>query len=314
MEEKGKVCVTGGTGYVASWLIMRLLQHGYSVNTTIRSPTAGSRKDISFLTNLPKASEKLHVFNADMDDPDSFGPAIEGCVGVFHVAHPVDFQNIETEETITDRSVRATLGILRACLDSKTVKRVLYTSSASTVTLNDHKGGSRDDVLLDEATWSDLDYVRSSNMFGASYCISKTVTERVALEFGARHCLDVVSVVPSWIHGPFICPGLPGSVRSSLAVFMDDVASAHIFLFEYPEAKGRYICSAVEITIDELSELVSKKFPEYNLSRPESLVDRSARIMSLSSKKLLDAGFKYKYGAEEMFNDAIDCCKQKGFL
>lgn len=35
--EKGKVCVTGGTGYVASWLIMRLLQHGYSVNTTIRS-------------------------------------------------------------------------------------------------------------------------------------------------------------------------------------------------------------------------------------------------------------------------------------
>ena len=35
--EKGIVCVTGGTGYVASWLIMRLLQHGYAVNTTVRS-------------------------------------------------------------------------------------------------------------------------------------------------------------------------------------------------------------------------------------------------------------------------------------
>ena len=36
-EDKGTVCVTGGTGYVASWLIMRLLQHGYSVRATVRS-------------------------------------------------------------------------------------------------------------------------------------------------------------------------------------------------------------------------------------------------------------------------------------
>lgn len=38
MEEgKGRVCVTGGTGFIASWLIMRLLGHGYSVTTTVRS-------------------------------------------------------------------------------------------------------------------------------------------------------------------------------------------------------------------------------------------------------------------------------------
>ena len=34
--DKGTVCVTGGTGYLASWLIKRLLDHGYSVHTTIR--------------------------------------------------------------------------------------------------------------------------------------------------------------------------------------------------------------------------------------------------------------------------------------
>jgi len=34
--EKGRVCVTGGTGFVASWLIMKLLEQGYSVNTTVR--------------------------------------------------------------------------------------------------------------------------------------------------------------------------------------------------------------------------------------------------------------------------------------
>jgi nucleoside-diphosphate-sugar epimerase len=36
-DDKGTVCVTGATGYVASWLIMRLLQHGYSVHATVRS-------------------------------------------------------------------------------------------------------------------------------------------------------------------------------------------------------------------------------------------------------------------------------------
>lgn len=37
-ENNGKrVCVTGGTGFVASSLIFKLLQTGYSVNTTLRS-------------------------------------------------------------------------------------------------------------------------------------------------------------------------------------------------------------------------------------------------------------------------------------
>lgn len=40
-EDKGSVCVTGGTGYVASWLIMRLLQRGYKVHTTVRSYPGG---------------------------------------------------------------------------------------------------------------------------------------------------------------------------------------------------------------------------------------------------------------------------------
>ncbi|MED6121799.1 hypothetical protein PIB30_033520 [Stylosanthes scabra] len=36
-ESKGRVCVTGGTGFIGSWIIKNLLQDGYSVNTTERS-------------------------------------------------------------------------------------------------------------------------------------------------------------------------------------------------------------------------------------------------------------------------------------
>lgn len=173
------------------------------------------KKDLSFLTNLSGARERLHIFNAEFENPESFEAAIEGCVGVFHVAHPIDFQEKESEETVTKKCVEATLGILRACLNSNTVKRLVYTSSMSTV-----MGTEKAPDVLDEDVWTDVDFVRKMVATGASYSISKTITERAVLEFADKHCLDVVTVIPSWIHGPFICPNLPGSVQSSLALFI----------------------------------------------------------------------------------------------
>ena len=36
MAEKGKVCVTGAGGYIASWLVKLLLSKGYIVHGTVR--------------------------------------------------------------------------------------------------------------------------------------------------------------------------------------------------------------------------------------------------------------------------------------
>ena len=54
-------------------------------------------------------------------------------------------------------------------------------------------------------------------------------------------------------------------------VHIDDVASAHIFLLDqYVNAKaGRYICSSAHITIHELFESLSAKYPEFQISIPE---------------------------------------------
>ncbi|XP_062156423.1 vestitone reductase-like isoform X2 [Alnus glutinosa] len=293
--DKGPVCVTGGTGFIGSSLIKRLLDRGYYVRTTVRS-NAEQKKDTSFLTSLPGASEKLQIFNADLSDPESFNAPIEGCIGVFHVATPVDLEDREPEEIVTKRAISGALGILQACLNSKTVKRVVYTSSASAVVFN---GEEADE--MDERFWSDVDFLKALKPFG-SYMISKTLTEKAVLEFGEKHGLDVVTIIPSFVVGPFICPKLPGSVRSTLAmvfgdkdqysvlinicmVHVDDVARAHIFLLECPTAEG-----------SSLEEIRGNKIP------------------SQSSKKLLDSGFKYKYGLSEMFDEAIQCCKEKGYL
>ncbi|KAF8028408.1 hypothetical protein BT93_E1117 [Corymbia citriodora subsp. variegata] len=323
---KGKVCVTGGTGFIASWLIMRLLEHGYSVQTTVR-PDPDGKRDISFLKNLPGASERLQIFTADLGDPESFGPAIEGCVGVFHVATPVDFEDREPEPVVTKRSIDGALGILRACLNSKTVKRVVYTSSAAAVEFNNSTAD-----ILDEDCWSDVESLRKMPRFGSSYAILKTLTEKAVLEFGEQHGLKVVTVVPTFVHGPFICPKFAGSVRTSLAlvlgnekeypfllkvsfVHVDDLARAHIFLFEHPDAKGRYNCSSVTMTIEEMSKFLSERYPEFQIPSPESLKEvKGPTFARLSSRKLLDTGFEYKYRVEDMFDGAIQCCKEKGYL
>ena len=38
-ETEKVVCVTGASGYVASWLVKFLLQRGYTVRATVRDPS-----------------------------------------------------------------------------------------------------------------------------------------------------------------------------------------------------------------------------------------------------------------------------------
>ncbi|KAK9274330.1 hypothetical protein L1049_019144 [Liquidambar formosana] len=139
------------------------------------------KKDISYLTNLPGASEKLKIFNADLDKPDSFDDPIQDALEFFTSLPQLISRNKEPEETVTKRAINGTLGILKACLNSKTVKRVVYTSSASAVVFND-KG----EDIMDESSWSDVDFIRAQNPYGASYMISKTSTERAGSQICRR--------------------------------------------------------------------------------------------------------------------------------
>ncbi|KAI4369801.1 hypothetical protein MLD38_018205 [Melastoma candidum] len=327
MTNRDRVCVTGGTGFIGSWLIMRLLRRGYVVNATVRVNPVGS-KDVGFLRSLPGAEENLRIVVSDLSIPGSFDPAIEGCVGVFHVATPVDFEGKEPEEVVVKRTVDGTLDLLRACLRSGTVKRFVYTSSASAVVFN----GAEPGEALDESSWSDVDYLRRTMTFPVSYMVSKTLAEKAVLEFGEEHGLDVVTVIPSFVHGPFICPKFPGSVRTCLAMIMgneeeypsllkislvhvDDVASAHIFLFENSDVKGRYICSSHDMTAEDTLRFLSDRYPEFSIPPVESLKGIKVQLLpGLSSQKLMAAGFKFEYGVEEMFNGAIQSCREKGYL
>ncbi|XP_019447307.1 PREDICTED: vestitone reductase-like [Lupinus angustifolius] len=320
-EGKGRICVTGGTGFIASMMIKRLLSNGFYVNTTTRSAPG---KDLSFLTNLPDASKKLRIFNADLNNPESFCPAIEGCKWVFHTATPVDLE--EEVETMSKRTVDGALGVLKVSLNSKTVKKVVFTASCTDVI---YSGEEVDE--LDESYWSDIDFIYNTKPTNWPYSVSQLLAEKAVLEFGEKHGLDVVTLVLPLVIGPFICPRLPLSIQMALPwlfgyeydifssfsiIHVDDVVRAHIFMIEHPNIKGRYICSlSGTILMEETGELVRDKYPEFQIPTLDNLKEiKGEKMPSLNSKKLIDAGFKYNYGMKETFEGSIQCCKANGYL
>lgn len=102
------------------------------------------------------------------------------------------------------------------------------------------------------------------------------VSERAVLDFSDERCYEQL-------------------VRMSLV----DVARAHIHLFEHPNAKGRYICSSVESTIDELHHFISLEFPQYELPTADSWKDlMRSNFVGFSSNRLLQTGFRFENGLE----------------
>lgn len=117
-QPKGKVCVTGASGFLASWLVKRLLLEGYEVIGTVRDPGFSihlalfrlpvialkvsrsetqlvsllwqeMRRNTRHLWKLEGAKERLRLVKADLVEDGSFDNAIMGCQGVFHAASPV---------------------------------------------------------------------------------------------------------------------------------------------------------------------------------------------------------------------------------
>ena len=71
-----KVLVTGATGYIGLHCIHQLLNQGYAVNGSVRSP---ERKDEIFeaLKNQNTPTENLSIFTIDLNDDEYYHRRLE---------------------------------------------------------------------------------------------------------------------------------------------------------------------------------------------------------------------------------------------
>ncbi|CAO2166881.1 unnamed protein product [Urochloa humidicola] len=117
------VCVTGGSGFIGSWLIRLLLDRGYTVHATVKN--LNDEGETKHLQALGGADTGLRLFQMDLLDPASVRPAIEGARGVFHLASPFIMQVEDPVNELLEPAVKGTLNVLRAAKDCGVSRVVL---------------------------------------------------------------------------------------------------------------------------------------------------------------------------------------------
>jgi dihydroflavonol-4-reductase len=243
-----RALVTGGTGFVGSSVVRRLLQEGVIVRALVRE---GSNRHV--LEGLP-----VEYAAGDLRDIPSLKKAVTGCQQVYHVAALYTYWHRNRRE-IYDTNVEGTHNVMQASLDSD-IEKVVYTSSVATL------GLLQDGTPGNEWTPSSL-----SDMIGDYKC-SKFMAEEVVRQFASQG-LPVVIVNPSTPIGPrdikptptgqmvldFINGKMPAYVDTGLNfVDVEDVALGHWLAAQKGQIGERYILGCRNMTLAEFFQLLSE--------------------------------------------------------
>ncbi|KAK4601349.1 hypothetical protein RGQ29_010772 [Quercus rubra] len=339
MEENSysRVCITGGSGFIGSCLVKKLLEKGHTVHATVRNQ--GDTSKVNLLKSFPNAENKLVLFQADIYNPTEFEPAIKGCEYVFHVATPMVHNTQSSQYKDTAEAAVAGVGIIAdACIRSKTVKRLIYTASVMASSPLTENGGCFKSCI-DETCWTPFDVSFTyANDFAMGYTKSKTLAEKEILNYNeyANSRLEVVTLTCGLVGGETLLPYVPSSMETILSllsgnllfsnmlkflqellgsiplVHIEDICQAHIFCMEKPSMKGRFLCVDTNLTIREIASYFQEKFPEYQIGK--EFIEGPDKGVRCDSTKLMEMGFDYAYDTKKILDDSVACGRRLGYL
>lgn len=270
----GPVLVTGGNGYLASWLVRRLLERGFDVRATVRDP-ADPRKTVHLLAMGEELPGTLALFHADLMEPGGFDRAMAGCVIVFHTASPVVVRGVEDPvRQLIEPATRGTRNVLEAASRTPSVRRIVLTSSVSAI-YGDAADMRRIEVdRFDESHWNETSSERH-----LPYSYAKTEAERLAWRIaGSQDRWDLVVVNPGLVLGPSLSPHSGpesvqlmreignGDLRVGVANFefgivdVRDVAEGHLRAALIREASGRHILVSETMSLPEVVGVLRSRF------------------------------------------------------
>nr|WP_028657874.1 NAD-dependent epimerase/dehydratase family protein [Novosphingobium sp. B-7] len=260
----GTVLVTGGSGYIAGYIIRALLDEGWTVNTTVRDLA----REAQLRAQLGGSYATLRFFKADLMDDKGWRAAMDGCSHVCHVASPITVQAPRQED---DLILPAREGALRALRFARAagVERFVQTSSVAAIVYGHGKGIRR----FTEADWTDTDGPGVH-----AYAKSKTLAERAAREWIAREGrgMEFVSINPSVVLGPvwgedystsielvrqLLAGAVPGCADLGFGVVdVRDVAALHVRALTEPGIDGeRFIASGPFLKMIDIARILRQQ-------------------------------------------------------
>lgn len=250
-----KILITGGSGYIATYLTAQLLKMNTAVRVTVRSQKRIPEiKDA--LADLNQADlSKLEVVSADLSSNEGWPKAMQGITRVLHVASPFPTTEPKTEDEVIIPAKEGTLRILKAAHNAG-VKSVVMTSAFGAVGMGYTKAESNH--IFTEKDWSNM----TPNSKLSAYYKSKLIAEQAAWEYVKKEApsLHLTTMLPVAVMGPVIGKRITGSnllinmmLNGSMPAVPDvdipivdvrDVVDANINALTNPSAIGeRFILS-----------------------------------------------------------------------
>ena len=319
------VAVTGATGYVAGWVVRRLLEHGLTVHAAVRDPD--NREKIAPLEQLAgELPGSIRFFQSDLLLEGSYTEAIAGCEVVYHTASPFLLRFDDPQSELIEPALKGTRNVLDSVNSTASVKRVVLTSSCAAV-----YGDNADIAGAKGEMFSEEDWNTSSRLDHKPYSYSKTLAERAAWEIAnAQNRWDLVTINPSLVLGPSINTDNTsgsftlmksigdGSLRTGVpsypfgAVDVREVADAHVRAGQdLSVASGRYILSGHDTDMPAIAEILRRHFgtaypfprrvlPKWLTWLVAPLVDKSMTRQLVSRNVGVAAGFNNSKSREDL--------------
>jgi len=281
IDQSKPILVTGGTGYMASWIVKQLLDEGREVRTTVRN--LAQKDKYAHLTALAvKSSGVLQFFEADLLKKGSFSEAMAGCELVIHTASPFKISGLKNaQKELIEPALEGTRNVLDSVNATESVKRVVLTSSIAAI-----YGDAIDIRTTEKGIFTEEQWNITSSAKHQPYPFSKTMAEKLAWEMaGKQSRWDLLTINPGFIMGPSLSKRTDSTsidlmlqlatgkfktgVPSGEMAFVDvrDVAKAHILAGFSSTASGRHICVSDHKTFLDMANVIRATYPNYPLPK-----------------------------------------------